>query len=530
MADCLGLYIEDKLIKYAKISKNNDATKVESFGIKFYDDNISKTIKQIVDETYSFKTPISINASEEVYNKFEMFSLLNKRDIDEIINTEFENACYDAGTTPNVYEQRSTLSISRENNERIKAISVAVPKTTIEQKKNQLGNYKISGMYTESVAIAKLVKSVKKGTELIINIEKNTTITKITDGNIADIITINLGFQNIIENIKKKENSYAKAYEICKNTTIYLDTDKDLEYEENEYLVDIMPALYEIAVEAKKYIDTCIESIDNIYITGTATIINNIDIYFQDYFNNISCQVLKPSFISNTSKLNIKDYIEVNSAIAVAVSFLDKKNNMNFIQQSGLEQVWKILQMDVGSINLKKASTGSLSINYTKYTLLYLILILSGVAYILITNILNIQFNKKIELANKSINSTNVRIASVEEYSKKFRAKTTEYKKLISNIENSNNVAAENRRYRKTIPNLLNRVMTVIPKNVQIVSIENTSDSHIVMVVRSQKYEQIAMFKTKLQTEEILKKVVSDTGTIDKYEYAVVTIEGELPL
>ena len=58
MASCLGLYIENNLIKYAKVSKNNDLLKVESFGVKFYE-NLEDAIKQIVEETYSFKIPIS---------------------------------------------------------------------------------------------------------------------------------------------------------------------------------------------------------------------------------------------------------------------------------------------------------------------------------------------------------------------------------------------------------------------------------------------------------------------------------------
>ena len=37
MSNCLGLYIEENLIKYAKVSKDHDNLKVESFGVKFYD-------------------------------------------------------------------------------------------------------------------------------------------------------------------------------------------------------------------------------------------------------------------------------------------------------------------------------------------------------------------------------------------------------------------------------------------------------------------------------------------------------------
>ena len=48
MASCLGLYIENNLIKYAKVSKNNnESAKVESFGVKFYD-NVESAIKQII--------------------------------------------------------------------------------------------------------------------------------------------------------------------------------------------------------------------------------------------------------------------------------------------------------------------------------------------------------------------------------------------------------------------------------------------------------------------------------------------------
>ena len=37
---------------------------------------------------------------------------------------------------------------------------------------------------------------------------------------ISDVNVLNIGSEKIIENINQKENSYSKAYEICKNTTI----------------------------------------------------------------------------------------------------------------------------------------------------------------------------------------------------------------------------------------------------------------------------------------------------------------------
>ena len=55
MSSCLGLYIEDNIIKYAKVSKEKDDIRVESFGVKFYD-KLGDAINQVVSETYSAKT------------------------------------------------------------------------------------------------------------------------------------------------------------------------------------------------------------------------------------------------------------------------------------------------------------------------------------------------------------------------------------------------------------------------------------------------------------------------------------------
>ena len=84
MTSCLGLFIDNNIIKYAKISKEHDNIKVESFGVEFYE-KLDNAIKKIIEETYSYKTPISINLSNETYDYFEMFALLNKKDLPKAI-------------------------------------------------------------------------------------------------------------------------------------------------------------------------------------------------------------------------------------------------------------------------------------------------------------------------------------------------------------------------------------------------------------------------------------------------------------
>ena len=77
MQNCLGIYIESHLIKYAKVSKEKDTFKVESFGVNFLENiSLADAIKKIVEETYSFSTPIFINLINVNYFYYKIFSFI----------------------------------------------------------------------------------------------------------------------------------------------------------------------------------------------------------------------------------------------------------------------------------------------------------------------------------------------------------------------------------------------------------------------------------------------------------------------
>ena len=279
-------------------------------------------------------------------------------------------------------------------------------------------------------------------------------------------------------------------------------------------------------------IEQSTEIINKVYITGTGAVVNNIDIYFQNYLNNITCEILKPSFISNNSKINIKDYIEVNSARSLALYALEKDNDtINFLKKSGITKVWEILNSNIGDTQTSELSR-NISEFLGKFSKQYNIISTTTsmllVLYIVGSCLLNNQLNNKITETENAISDTQKKIAQVQEYNRKFISLRDKYETLIRNIENMNNSNSEDKRYKKAIPNLLNNIMTVIPTNVQLTSIENTSDTHIVIKAKSKYYDEIAYFKTKLKVEKILENVVSDTGSASG-GYLSVTIEGELP-
>ncbi len=539
MASCLGLYVESNIIKYAKVSKEHEKIKVESFGVKFYE-NLEKTINQIIEETYSYKTPISINLSEEIYNYFDMFSMLSNKDLTKAIKTEFDMYCGDQGYNPNVFETRYVISKNPEDKNKLKVIHIAANKIELNKKTQILEQNKLSSIVPVSMAITNLIETKPKENSLIINIEENTTVTTILDENVYDIQVFEEGSQEFLRKINIKENSMAKSYEICKNTTIYTSEGKELQETEFGYLEDIMPTLYTIVGNVKKIINESEEKITKVYLTGTATLINNLDLYFQEYLGDVECEVLKPYFINQTSDISIQDYIEVNSAMSIALSGLGQGiQGINFKKQTFSEKVPDWLKVEVNPGKEKKskiAKSGWLTndlgekLDKTEISLLRVAvgLIILLVIYSCFATLLKNQMESKEKEANASISNTNAQIQLAESDITKIEAKTNEYTEMIQNLEDLNDRLTDASQTRDAIPNLLNSIMYIIPENVQLTSIQNTTGTHIVIEAQSNKYEQLGMFKAKLDTEMILTNVISTSG---QQESGVikVTIEGDLP-
>ena len=539
MANCLGLYVENNIIKYAKVSKEHEKIKVEAFGVKFYD-NLEKAIDQIVEETYSYKTPISINLSEEVYNYFDMFSMLSNKDLSKAIKTEFEMYCADQGYNPNVFETRYVVSKNPADKEKLKVIHIAANKIELTKKLQVLEKYKLSDIVPVSMTIANLIETKPKENCLIVNMEENTTVTTILDENIYNINLFDEGSQEFLRKINLKENSMAKSYEICKNTTIYTSEGKDLQENEIGYLEDIMPTLYTIVGNVRKIINESEEKIDKVYLTGTATLINNLDLYFQEYLNEINCEILKPYFINATKDISVQDYIEVNSAISLALSGLGQGvQGINFKKQNFNDKIpdWLKIEVNPGKEKKSKLATSGWFTNdlgekldKTEIGLIRTVggLFILFIVYSCFSMLLNNQMDSKEAQAQESISSTTAQIQRVENDKTKIESRTNDYTEMIQNLQDLNDRITDASKTRDAIPNLLDRIMFIIPENVQLTSIKNTTGTHIVIQAQSNKYEQLGMFKAKLDTEMYLTNVISTSGQQEN-NVIKVTIEGDLP-
>lgn len=543
MSSCLGLYIEPNIIKYAKVSKEHENLKVEAFGIKFYD-KIGEAIKQIINDTYSFKVPISINLSEEIYQYFYMFNLLNKNDLKKAIETEFEALCLEKNINPNALEHRYALVNSQEEKDKIKVIHISANKNVINTIEQPFAEYRVSTLSSIGTSISNVANIKQKENVVIANMEEQTTFTTIIDQKIYQVDKIEEGAKKVLDSINIKENSYSKAYEICKNSTIYTMEGKELQEETNEYLDDIMPTLYKIASSLQEKLQESTIKIDKIYLTGTLSVINNVDLYFQEFFKNEKCEILKPFFVKETVKINIKDYVQVNSAIGLALQGLDYGiKDMNFKKKTlkdSIDSLTSKLNIEIGEgkgktkINFDKNINLSLKgkLDRTEAWMLRTltgVLLLIGIysAFAVFLNYSITNKNKEVEEVKKD---TQTQIASVEKDIQTIKSKTNNYEQMSNNLKNINEQAAEKSKNKKVIPNLLSEIQFAIPQGVQITSIENTSGRHIVINAQSTKYEQLGYFKAVLRLQGILEPdtIVSSPGE-KQNDLVKVVIEGDLP-
>lgn len=544
MSACLGLYIEENIIKYAKVSKEHDQIKVESFGVKFYD-NLDQTIKQIVEETYSYKTPISINLSEEMYNFFEVFALLNRKDLPKAIKTEFEAYCADKNINTNVFETRYAITPNIQEKEKLKVIHVSENKIELNKQVQQFSAYKLEDITPISISIADIAKFDEKENCIIVNIEEKTVITTILNQNIYDIKKLDVGSKEILDKINLKENSYKKSYEICKETTIYTSEGQELLEKEENYLEDIMPTLYDIVGQLRKILNENTERIEKVYITGTGALINNVDLYFEEYLENVKCEILKPNFIKISPEINIKDYVEVNSAISLALSGLGQGiTGMNFKKSTFMDKLPELLKIEVGGNKKQKENKKESKIfkgnlfamdfnvpldriekNLIRSATGFLILF---VIYCGFASLIKKQIENKNDEAQNSINNTNSQIALVNADIQNIQSKTSKYANKISSLEKISEKVQENNRVKKAIPILLNKLMYIMPDEVQITSIQNTTDTHIEIQAQSKSYAQLGYLTTNLKVSGVLNNVISTAGQ-QQNNIITIKIEGDLP-
>ena len=288
MQESLGINITNKMIKYAKVKKDNKL-KIETYGVKFYNNNIASVISEIIKETNSKNSMISLNLNGTEFYQFETPNMAQKSNLERAIKAEFDSFCVGKYLNKDQIESRYAYTKSLSNPSKLKVQVAYNNKEEVDDRIQSFEDLKLVSIVPEMIALPNIAYLPKNKNVMIINLEDRATITTIINQQIYSFDILNVGFEKSFNKIINTENDVRKAYEICKNTTIYTMDAQDSE--DSEYLNYIVADLKNVVANVQEIVNKY-DQIDNIYITGFGTVVNNVDLFFQEFFPNSKVEIL----------------------------------------------------------------------------------------------------------------------------------------------------------------------------------------------------------------------------------------------
>ena len=582
MASCLGISVGKNLIKYAKLSKEKGQASVtiEAYGVKFYD-ILTQTVSEIIQETKSNDASVSVCLTSEDYEKVECFKQIkSKKERDAMLNAEFEELCAKKNVNTGSLDVRYILADDPDNPEQYRALCVAASKVELNNLWQALSTTKFESISAVGSSIVNLLREKGAGSNcLIINIEDDTKLTLLSGGNIQDLIQIPVGMDEVIARLADKYNSYARAYEACKGVDAYSDADTLAFDPDTQSIRDsLMPTLYDLKQRIMMATEDYLKDIQDVYITGTGIIVNNIDLYLAEAFPGKHVEILVPYFV-NKERNSLKDVLEVNSALAAAnycLDGIDKEQDFlasgNYLKKEARskklapKEIFATITSKVDEINKKTLKTrktgrkkkkkiefdnevenlGQLggSGEYAQapafeeeveyydpmaewFTRLAMSLFVGFIAYTSIAMFVEKNLDNKLLNITKNITTTDEEIKKVDNDTTLISKKAEEYKDKTAKLQKIIDSIRLKKENSYDVPNFMSQLMFIIPAEVNVSSIQVGTDDTVILEASSGRYAQLGYFVSRLKLAGVLKEV--EMNVVDMSSDIKIKIRGVLP-
>lgn len=571
MNGCLGIYLGEKIIKYAKVVMDSqNRIDIKKTGVKFVERDKFETVRAILEEINQENYPVSVNLLTETYDNLKLINKLSKSDLAKVINIEYEDICERKGITPENFEKKYYISPNEnKEDETINVLMVREKKETLNLIKKSLPGVQLSGLIPQRLTVKNLVQPSEQN-YILLNFEEQTQVITVVKGQIKKSSFITIGVANVLEALAQNLNSYSKAYEVCKAMNVYGENTGNIPVE-CERIAE--PIIQEIIHRVETNIIDVKNDINKIYITGTGTMFTNLDLLFKEYFG-IDTVLLKPWFIDlKAYENNLSDILEVNSAISLAYeTLMPTYGSLNFAKEDDVkkkflsmfslkpkskaketkEEAPKIAEVNmteeekelaltrenlnkdiVKSKEKKKIKIGTPNFTKVNGILINLDIILSCalVTYILIGYFFDMQIlaNKE-EFSDKS-NEINQLTSSIQgdlDYLNGQKKQYEDVNKYVEEVVEKIHNKEIGKLTTYNVAHFMQSVMTTIPGNVKVVKISSNDAKHVTMIMTSTTYNELGYFVSKLKLEGTLNNI-----KINKVQHGTeeiqIEIGGDLP-
>lgn len=527
MERCLGIYIGDKVIKYAKLHMDkNKNIDVEASNVKYVLGGVKEVIDEIIVETNSQNTPIAINVLNEHYENLEILKQISKNDIASMVDLEIEDIANKMGINNKLLLYKYNIQDSLTNKDNNKVNIVYADKTEIEQYSN-IEELDIKGAYPLSTIVTNLVPKTEKNFA-VINIEEKTTISIVSNSNLLDVIVLDTGMKEVIESLSEQLGSYAKAYDMCKTINVYTE-DENPNNPEIEKIIE--PILQDMLRQIESKLKPYRGKFDKIFLSGMGVLFTNIDILFEQYYG-VQSEVLKPAFAKGEVGIrNMAELIEANSATALAYTLLTSSmEEINLMAELIKKNQKGAKKGNKTSFKDKIKFTGDTADVIQKLIFADLVAVVVLTGYIMFGGIYYSQTAKTESNVQQTAAKIEEQSANVQKdvtYINKNKDKYKEINDMVQDVLNKlqSNDIGNLRTY--NVANFMQKIMKFIPDNVQLVSIESNDNKHITISAKSSSYSALGYFVSQLKLEGIINDV-----KVEKVTHGSdiqVSIGGDLP-
>lgn len=541
MASCLGIYLDNNIIKYAKLSLDNSKSiNVEKYGIKFASDNYEQIINQIIVETDSQNIPVVINPQDDLYYSSQVYEQVKDNSyVPDIMKLEFEAWCEKNAKSPDKYSYVYMVSDYKNSDNRRNSLLNITPKDSINSEINMV---KTVAQIIPAKPIVKRIVSDEEDSYILINIDSSLSLTVVINKKIVEFKSYNTGMKSVLDDFTRNLGSYEKAYSACKQMNVYTEGESS-----NDPTLEqiVEPALQEILklcqVEVNKYAN----NISKIFLTGIGTSFTNIDLLFSQFLDT-KCSIIKPFFIKDTTDVRyVSEIVEVTEAITLAYEYLNPKFMELRYMGSGVKlnnKINKLFAAPTRIIKPKKQKVEKVkepkekkepeiedeTVNKIGYGAVVAAVVL--VAYVLFGIVYSFSVNrivKNMETKKQNVVAETANVNSDIEYVNK---NMKEYKDINDEVEDIKNKIEKNEIGKFTtynVASLLQNIIRIIPKNVRLINIASNDNKKITITASSSEYEDLGYFFAQLKLEGVINN--AKINKVNNGETTTIEIGGDMP-
>lgn len=535
MGACLGVYLGEKIIKYAKLEQDEKTRKISlsSYGTKYVWGKKEDELKEIIAQTGSDSSSLCLNLQDSYMLETEILKQLKKSDVQSVIALEVSDSASQKGINDKLLAHRYTLVDSKISPTNTHAIIQVANKAEVERYSENKELNNLSGIYPVEHVLNRI--TTQQNDYILLNVDEETTMVFVSNNIPVAIRKIDISMKTILDTLAIQEGSYSKACDLCR--TINVLSDDSLDYKLESV---IEPVIQDLLNRVGNTIEETNFKCGKIILNGLINLFINIEVLFEQFFG-IDTEKLRPSFLSlDEASINMSELIESNEAIALAYEGLvGYRKEMNFYSDSKNVATTAKKAFNIKDLFSKKKDNSSKTIvlpNINKEQVEKVLLFsnLTSASLLVCYGVFSALYNNSVAAMEVNLAEN---ISKLKEETSKVNNDTAYIQNITNKYDTYNNyISSTVAKIREgkigkyttyNVANFMQKIAKYIPTNVQIVSISSNDNKTVSIVAKSSSYVELGYFISQLKLKGILENV--STGSVEHGTNITVTIGGDLP-